>query len=130
MANEAGATTTRLKLGQIAWRILGYLRPYRLLCSGVFFFIALSIGLDLAGPKLLGTALDVLRLASGADAEARGELYRIAFTYGVSFLGLGVLAQLCVFRKEVLRTRLNTSVLCDIRTQLYAAIQGLCFRFH
>ena len=125
-----GAPERRLRISEVAWRILKYLRPYRFLCFGVFFYLTLSISLDLAGPKLLGTALDVLRLAPGADAEGRSGIYGKVALFGCAFLTLGVIAQVFNFRKEFLRTRLNTNVLCDLRTQLYAAIQGLCFRFH
>jgi len=115
---------------EVIRRILQYLRPYPVLVLGVFFYLALSIGLDLAGPKLLGTALNALRLTPGASAPSREELRSALLVYGLCFLAAGVLAQLFNFRKEVLRTRLSTRVLCDLRVQLYAAIQGLCFRFH
>src|SRR2546426_5810159 len=125
-----GGPAGRKSLAAVIRRILGYLRPYRLLVWGVFFYITLSIGLDLAGPKLLGTVLDILRLAPGSDTAARSEMYRAVVVYGGSFLGLGLLAPLFNFPKELLRTRLNTNVLCDLRVELYEAIQGLCFRYH
>jgi ABC-type multidrug transport system fused ATPase/permease subunit len=120
----------RMSFREVAWRILQYLRPYPLLVTGVFFYLAISIGLDLAGPKILGTAIDTLRLSPGLDEASRAAVYRSVAAYGVGFLALGFLAQLSNFRKELLRTRLNTTVLCDLRVQLYSALQGLCFRFH
>jgi ATP-binding cassette subfamily B protein len=117
-------------LFEVIRRILHYLRPYPVLVLGTFFYLALSIGLDLAGPKLLGTALNTLRLSPGASTPSLAELRSVLLVYGLCFLGAGLLAQLFNFRKELLRTKLSTRVLCDLRVQLYAAIQGLCFRFH
>src|SRR5262245_17943655 len=125
-----GNAASRMGLGEVTRRILHYLRPYPFLVGGVFFYLALSIGLDLAGPKFLGTALNTLRLPPGSAPLASGELHSVLLVYGLCFLGAGLLAQVFNLRKELLRTRLSTRVLCDLRVQLYAAIQGLCFRFH
>ncbi len=119
-----------MPLGEVIRRILRYLRPYRRLTAGVFLFLFLSIGLDLSGPWLLGKSIDLLRESQGASPAERGALYHSVAVLGGCFLLLGLLAQLTNFRKEVLRTRLGVNVLCDIRVELYDAIQGLCFRFH
>src|SRR5262245_31288159 len=125
-----GNAASRMGVFEATGRILQYLRPYPFLLAGVFFYLALSIGLDLAGPKFLGIALNNLRLVSGAGPAASGDLRSLLLVYGLCFLGAGLLAQVFNLRKELLRTRLSTRVLCDLRVQLYAAIQGLCFRFH
>ncbi len=119
-----------MPLGEVIRRILRYLLPYRRLTAGVFFFLFLSIGLDLSGPWLLGKSIDLLRQSQGASAAERTAIYRSVAALGGCFLILGLLAQLTNFRKEVLRTRLGVNVLCDIRVELYDALQGLCFRFH
>src|ERR1051326_785818 len=130
MGKPDGASGARMSLPRVIRRILSYLKPYRLLVCGVFFYIALSIGLDLTGPKLLGSALDTLRQNAGTGAAARLEVYRTVVAFGLAYLLVGLLAQAFNLRKELLRTRLNPSVLCDIRVELDGAIQSLCFRFH
>jgi ATP-binding cassette subfamily B multidrug efflux pump len=130
MTESTGASARRMSLGEVIRRILQYLVPYRLLVCGVFFYIALSIGFDLAGPKILGATLDLLRFHGAGGQPESHTVWGSVAAYGVAFLLVGLLAQLFNLRKELLRTRLSTAVLCDLRVQLYSAIQALCFRFH
>jgi len=102
-------------------RILGFVRPHRGLLSRVYVYTGLVQACELAGPWILGAAIDHL-LRSRSSGEVA--------PYGVAFLCAGLLGQLVNFRKEVLRTRLSTRVLCDIRVALYTAVQRLSFRYH
>ena len=112
-------------------RILGFVRPSAALCVAVYAYLALTQACELAGPMILGMTIDrLLALGSAGSEELRSQIGVDVTRYGLAFLGVGLLGQILNFRKEVLRTRLNTRVLCDIRVRLYDAIQRLCFRYH
>jgi ABC-type multidrug transport system fused ATPase/permease subunit len=111
-------------------RILGFVRPHWRLLLAVYFFLVLALLCELAGPMILGRTIDLLIGLYGSSAEAGRELSASVLLHGFIFLGAGLLGQLFNFSKELLRTRLNTTVLCDIRVALYDAVQRLCFRYH
>jgi ATP-binding cassette subfamily B protein len=117
-------------MARVILRILGFVRPHSRLLAGVYGYLVLALACELSGPLILGWAIDLLVTAGRADPPARSRLWGEVMTCGVAFLLAGLLGQILNFRKEVLRTRLNTTVLCDIRVALYDAIQRLCFRYH
>ena len=123
--------TANVSMSRILLRILGFVRPHRRLLLAVYFFLALAQACELAGPWILGAAIDhLLALSSQRGLASPPPESGKLITYGLAFLVIGFLGQLVNFRKEVLRTRLNTQVLCDIRVRLYDTIQRLCFRYH
>jgi ABC-type multidrug transport system fused ATPase/permease subunit len=129
MHEKAGSTHTSMT--EVLTRILGFVRPHGALLGGVYAYLALAQACELAGPMILGWSIDLLLALGKADSQSlRDRIGAEVVTYGAAFLVVGLIGQLLNFRKEVLRTRLNTRVLCDIRVKLYDAIQGLCFRYH
>ena len=115
---------------RVLLRILAFVKPHSTLLAGVYGYLVLALACELSGPLILGWTIDLLLAAARAEPSARSRLWHEVVTSGGAFLLVGLLGQLLNFRKEVLRTRLNTGVLCDIRVKLYDAIQGLCFRYH
>jgi ATP-binding cassette subfamily B protein len=110
-------------------RILVFARPHRGLLARVYALLALVGLCELAGPAILGRSIDLLLEAQRGSAAAPSPLRSVPL-HAVAFLAVGLLGQLLNFRKELLRTRFNVRVLCDIRVRLYRVLQGLCFRFH
>ena len=112
-------------------RILAFVLPHRTTLLGSLTYLVLALASDLAGPLILGISIDLL-LAYGeaVDAAAQARLLDEVFLCGGAFLVVGLAGQAVNLRKEVLKTRLATNVLSDIRVRLYDAIQGLCFRYH
>jgi ATP-binding cassette subfamily B protein len=117
-------------MARVLLRILGFVRPHSILLAGVYGYLVLALACELSGPLILGWSIDLLLAAGRAEPSARERLWGEVMTLGGAFLLVGLLGQLLNLRKEVLRTRLNTTVLCDIRVKLYDAIQRLCFRYH
>ncbi len=124
-------TSPTTSMARVLLRILGFVRPHAVLLGGVYGYLVLAISCELAGPMILGAAIDLLlALGTAETAALRERITSEVASYGAGFLVVGLLGQLLNFRKEVLRTRLNTRVLSDIRVRLYDAIQRLCFRYH
>ncbi|HVR74083.1 MAG TPA: ABC transporter ATP-binding protein [Planctomycetota bacterium] len=118
-------------MAAVIFRILGFVRPHTVLLTGVYAYLTLALACELAGPAILGSVMDLLIAVGGADMPAtRESILAEVLVHGAAFLVVGLVGQLLNFRKEVLRTRLNTRVLCDIRVKLYSAVQGLSFRYH
>ncbi|WP_422772278.1 ABC transporter ATP-binding protein [Plantactinospora sp. WMMC1484] len=82
-----------MDFGPSARRLLGRLRPYRLQLVAVILLAVVSVGLSVAGPKILGYATDVIfagligrQLPAGATTEQAAEAARAAGNDGFAEL--------------------------------------------
>lgn len=101
-------------------RILGYLRPYRML---VFFSLLLLLAvsmLSLAGPLLTKMAID-----DYIRVQQYEGLDRIALIYIVVL----VVAFICQFLQYTLMQYIGQKVMFDLRTQVFAHLHKMSFRF-
>ncbi|MBI4583520.1 MAG: ABC transporter ATP-binding protein [Planctomycetes bacterium] len=130
-SEEKAAGQSTVSMARILRRILSFVRPHRGLLIRVYLYLFLVLLCELAGPAILGKTIDLLvAFGTASEASSRDQHFSGVVAYGLAFLAAGLLGQALNFRKEFLRTRLNTEVLCDIRIRLYDAIQRLCFRYH
>src|SRR4029453_1921100 len=95
-------------------RIFTFVWPHCGVLVAALVCLVLTMGCELAGPYLLGGAIDSL-LAAAKPGGAPQPLSRDVVEYGVAFLAVGLSGQAFNFGKEILRTRLSTQVLSDIR---------------
>ena len=101
-------------------RVLGYLRPYRLLVAlSILLLFAVSL-LQLAGPYLTKIAIDDHIRVNDLDG-----LDRIALLYGGVLLG----AFVCQFFQYILMQTIGQRVMFDLRTQVFAHIHRMSFSF-
>lgn len=101
-------------------RILGYLRPYRaLVLLSVFLLLAVSL-LNLAGPYLTKVAID--EYITVGDYEG---LNTIALIY----LGVLLMAFVCQFFQHYTIQYIGQRVMYDLRTQVFAHLHRMSFRF-
>ncbi|MEO3925227.1 ABC transporter ATP-binding protein [Micromonosporaceae bacterium B7E4] len=82
-----------MNFGPSARRLLGLLRPHRLSLTAVILLAIVSVGLSVAGPKILGYATDVIfsgligkQLPAGTTAEQAAEGARAAGNDGFAEL--------------------------------------------
>jgi ATP-binding cassette subfamily B protein len=101
-------------------RLWGYLKRQRWLLIGTVALVALSSGLALLGPYLMGIAIDTYILEGDLPGLARTALLMIG-AYGVSSLATWL--QLYVMASVAQRT------VRDIRNDLFAKLQTLSLRF-
>lgn len=101
-------------------RILFYLKPYRLLVGiAIFFLFAVSI-LGLAGPYFTKVVIDDYIKVSRLQG-----LDRVALMY----LGILALAFVCQFCQTYLMQLIGQKVMYDMRTQVFAHLHKMSFRF-
>ena len=101
-------------------RILGYLRPYRMLVVvSLLLLLAVSM-LSLAGPLLTKVAID-----DYIRVQQYQGLDRIALIYIVVLAG----AFVCQFLQYTLMQYIGQKVMFDLRTQVFAHLHKMSFRF-
>jgi len=101
-------------------RVVDYLKPYRaLVLLAVFFLFCVSI-LSLAGPYLTKIAIDDYISASDLDG-----LNQIAIIY-IVVLGF---AFVCQFFQTYLMQYIGQKVMYDLRTQTFAHMHRMSFKF-
>jgi ATP-binding cassette subfamily B multidrug efflux pump len=101
-------------------RILFYLKPYRLLVTvAILFLFAVSI-LGLAGPYFTKIIIDDYIKASQLEG-----LDLVALMY----LGVLALAFVCQFCQTYLMQLIGQKVMYDMRTQVFAHLHKMSFRF-
>ena len=101
-------------------RILGYLRPYRMLVVvSLLLLLAVSM-LSLAGPLLTKVAID-----DYIRVQKYQGLDRIALIYIVVLAG----AFVCQFLQYTLMQYIGQKVMFDLRTQVFAHLHRMSFRF-
>jgi len=101
-------------------RLLGYLKPHKLSLVGVFALVVLSTVLSLAGPYLLGVAVD--RFIARFDLAG---LTRIALL----MLGIYVAAWLINLLKFYATAVVGQRVIKQIRADLFNHMQTLSLKF-
>jgi ATP-binding cassette subfamily B protein len=111
---------TAKEIRNTAWRLLSYLRPYRLMLSCVFIMALIGTLLLLLGPLLLGVAVD--RFIIGHD---------IAGLLRMIFLMLGVYfgSWLTQTGQSLLMARVSQRAMRELRRHLFAHLQTLSLRF-
>jgi ATP-binding cassette subfamily B multidrug efflux pump len=102
-------------------RFLGFVRPHRPLALGALALLFVRVGADLAGPLILGAAVDG-PLAAG---DLRGLLGWTAL-----FLGAIVLTGLAEYAYTICMATAGQRIILDIRTRLFAHLQRLPVAFY
>jgi ATP-binding cassette subfamily B multidrug efflux pump len=101
-------------------RLLGYLSPYRTVLVLTFALVALSTVLTLAGPYLLGRAIDGF-----TKGGSKAGLLRTVELMAAAYLGLG-LAQAA---QSVIMARVGQRALRVLRQDLFVHLQTLSLSF-
>jgi ABC-type multidrug transport system fused ATPase/permease subunit len=97
------------------WRLLGFLRPYRRAVIGSLVFAWLAMGMTVAIPWLVGSAVDAIN-----DGE-RPDLVPLALAiFGAGLLRLG----LTVVRR-LIAGKVSVDVEYDLRERMYSHLQTL-----
>jgi ABC-type multidrug transport system fused ATPase/permease subunit len=106
---------------QVIRRMLGFLRPYRLLMVVAGILMLVESGLTLVAPLLLRTAVDDYIV----PGDAAG-LDRIAVVIAAAFIGLFVASA----GQSYLLGRVGQRVLADLRGRLFRHLQRLSKGYH
>lgn len=101
-------------------RLLRYVRPYRWRVVVAVLLLFFGAGLELVGPWLTQIALD--RAIPRGDVGLLGRLVAV-------YTGALVLALFFEYAQTLLTTWLAQRVMYDLRTELFAHLQGLSLRF-
>jgi ABC-type multidrug transport system fused ATPase/permease subunit len=116
LTGEAAADT-----GKTIRRLLTYLRPYRARLLFVGALVVLSTAGNLAGPVLLGRAIDNYVIPGDLPG-----LTRLAAIMLAIYLGIG----LCAITQGILMVGIGQGLVSDIRAQLFAHLQRLSMAYH
>lgn len=111
---------------RILRRLMGYYRPYSRFLTVIIVFFVAATACELARPKLLGMVVDRLTEASNAARPLLRPALEGAALYMAVALGLVVAG----FVYSVLRTRLQQSILSDLRRGIFEKTQRLSFAYH
>jgi len=101
-------------------RLLGYLRPYQWGMIVVVVLVVISSALSLAGPVLMGTAID--EYVAHKDI---GGLWRIS----LAMLGVYVAAVLADAGMGIILSRISQRAMQSLRRDLFEHLQTLSLRF-
>ena len=101
-------------------RILGYLRPYRVLVIASLLLLLSVSMLNLAGPYLTKVAID-----DYIRVQQYEGLDRIALIY----IGVLIAAFFCQFLQYTIMQYIGQKVMFDLRTQVFAHLHKMSFRF-
>ena len=101
-------------------RLLGYLSPYRWGMMAVVVLVVISSALSLAGPVLMGTAIDEYI----AHKDIAG-LWRIS----LAMLGVYVAAVLADAGMGIILSRISQRAMQSLRRDLFEHLQTLSLRF-
>jgi ATP-binding cassette subfamily B multidrug efflux pump len=107
-------------VGQTLRRIWGYLRRQRWALVATFFLVAISSGLGLLGPYLLGVAIDENILQGDLPGLLRTALLMVA-AY--------VLASLSRWLEAYVMAGASQRAVRDMRNDLFAKLQALSLRY-
>ncbi|MCB0062919.1 MAG: ABC transporter ATP-binding protein, partial [Caldilineaceae bacterium] len=116
LTGEAAADT-----GKTIRRLLTYLRPYRARLLFVAGLVILSTAGNLAGPILLGRAIDNYVIPGNLPG-----LTHLAAIMLAIYLGIGV----CAITQGMLMVGIGQGLVSDIRAQLFAHLQTLSMAYH
>jgi ABC-type multidrug transport system fused ATPase/permease subunit len=116
LTGEAASDT-----GKTIRRLLTYLRPYRARLLFVTGLVLLSTAGNLAGPILLGRAIDNYVIPGDLTG-----LTGLALTMLAIYLGIG----LCAITQGILMVGIGQGLVSDIRAQLFGHLQTLSMDYH
>ncbi len=102
-------------------RLLGYLKPYRIRILIVTVLVLTSTLVGLAGPILLGVAID--------DHVMAGQLAGLAQTM-LFMLGVYLLGGLTSIVQGILMVGIGQQLVADVRAELFAHVQTLSMAYH
>jgi ATP-binding cassette, subfamily B, multidrug efflux pump len=134
--NRSDGTEPRLRLGHgggrptgesardtrsTVARLSGYLAPYRWRLAGVSLLVIISTMAGLAGPALLGSAIDRFVIPGDRPGLVQAALVLLAI-YLVG--GLASIGQ------EFIMVRVGQRLVADIRAQLFGHLQTLSMAYH
>jgi ATP-binding cassette subfamily B protein len=100
----------------LLWRLLAYLRPYKLQVAGAFLLIVAMAALDLTGPWLYKIAID--------RHIARGDMTGLPDVAGLYLLAL-VLAFVVRYAQLYVLAMTGQRVMLDLRSTIYGHLQRL-----
>lgn len=103
------------------WRMMRYLRPYRLWATVAVAGVIGSTVLQVAIPRVLEDVIDIGIANNDAD---------FMLAAGVLVVGLGVLRGITGFLFRYFGERLSHHVAYDFRNQVYNKVQNLSFTYH
>ena len=117
--------------GRLMRRLLRYLGPYRGLVALAVLLLLLASLADLAGPSLIGYALDhAIRPALAAKPGTNLDGYRqqalLMSVYYLLFLLAGFVLR---YSQTLLLNVLGQSMMFDIRTQIFSHLQRLALAY-
>ena len=101
-------------------RLVRYLKPHRRVVLAVLLFAALGTGMGLAGPYLMGKAIDVLYMRSGVNA-----LFRVV----LAMVGVYLLSWLAMVGQGWIVASVAQKVMRTLRGDLFNHLQTLSLRF-
>ncbi|MBN1994309.1 MAG: ABC transporter ATP-binding protein, partial [Anaerolineae bacterium] len=104
-----------------AWRLLTYLQPYRWRLVSVAGLVVVDTLLSLAGPILLGRAIDHYIIPANVSG-----LLQIALLMLAVYVGAGLAATI----HGVLMVGVGQHLVADIRAELFAHLQSLSMAYH
>ncbi|MDB5056570.1 MAG: transporter related protein [Chloroflexi bacterium] len=112
-------------------RLLGYLRPYRGLVVAAILLLFFASLVDLAGPSLIGYALDhAVRPALAAKPGTNLDDYRrTAFTVAMLYLLFLLTGFALRYTQTILLNVLGQSIMYDMRTQIFSHLQRLALSY-
>lgn len=104
----------------LLWRLVRYLRPYRLAVALSLLLLFTGAALELVGPYLTKVALD--RAIPDRDVGLLGWLV-------AAYAGSLLLAFVCQYADTLLTAWLGQRVMFDLRTEVFAHLQRLSLRY-
>lgn len=112
-------------------RLLSFLRPYRVHTALAVALLLLASFADLAGPSLIGYALDhAIRPALAAPAGANLDTYRHTALLVAGLYVLFLLAGFALrYGQTVLLNVLGQSIMFDMRNQIFSHLQRLALAY-
>jgi ATP-binding cassette subfamily B protein len=97
------------------WRLMGFLRPYRVGVIASVLLAAGAIAATVLIPFLIGRAIDAIRSGDGDDLEL----------LGLAILGAGALRLGLTVGRRLIAGPISLGVEVDLRNQLYRRLQAL-----
>jgi ATP-binding cassette subfamily B protein len=102
-------------------RLASYARPYRARLALVALLVLVSTFSSLAGPILLGRAID--QFVAAADLPGLGRM-------ALAMLGVAVLGGLASVVHGVLMVGVGQRLIADVRSELFGHLQALSMAYH
>ncbi|MCP4375652.1 MAG: ABC transporter ATP-binding protein [bacterium] len=102
-------------------RLLGFVKPFRWRLANVTWLVIVGTLADLAGPALLGFAID-RHLTSG---NARGLMWTVAAMSGIYAAG-----GLALIFQRMVMVDIAQRLMADIRAELFSHLQRLSMAYH